>query len=129
VLWGDAAHDSGGARALKQKDFISGGAGDDTIYSGRGINTVLGGDGNDFLQGNGVASNLSGGNGNDTIRLAGRRTVIDAGPGDDLITAITASGSGTVKCGPGNDTVNVSRFKGNARRVKIAADCETKIKG
>ena len=72
VLWGDAAHDSGGARALKQKDFISGGAGDDTIYSGRGTNTVLGGDGNDYLQGNGVASRLDGGNGNDTIRLAGQ---------------------------------------------------------
>ena len=129
MLWGDAAHDSGGARALKQKDFLSGGAGDDTIYSGRGTNTVLGGDGNDYLQGNGVSSRLVGGNGNDTLRLAGKRTRIDGGPGDDLITAITASGSGTVKCGPGNDTVNVSRFKGNARRVKVAKDCEIKIKG
>ncbi len=116
VLWGDAAHDSGGARALRQKDFISGGAGDDTIYAGRGMNTVLGGEGNDYLQGNGVSSRLDGGNGNDTLRLAGKRTRIDGGPGDDLITAITASGSGTVSCGPGNDTVNVSRFKGNAKR-------------
>ncbi len=30
VLWGDARHDSGGAAALRQKDFMSGGAGDDT---------------------------------------------------------------------------------------------------
>jgi len=116
-------------RALGQKDFLSGGAGDDTLYSGRGTNTVLGGEGNDYLQANGVASRLDGGNGNDTFRLAGKRTRIYGGPGDDLITAITSSGSGTVSCGPGNDTVNVSRFKGNARRVKISKDCEIKIKG
>ena len=62
------------------------------------------------------------------IRLAGKRTVIDAGAGDDLIVAITSSGSGSVKCGAGKDTVTVSRFKGNARRVKVAKDCERKIK-
>ncbi len=86
----------------------------------------MGGDGNDYLQGNGVSTQIFGGNGNDQIRLAGKRTTVDAGPGDDLITAITSSGSGTVKCGPGNDTVMVSRFKGNAKRVKIAKDCEKK---
>ena len=34
-----------------------------------------------------------------------------------------------MKCGPGNDTVIVSRFKGNAKRVKVAKDCEKKKKG
>jgi Ca2+-binding RTX toxin-like protein len=129
VLWGDARHDSGGGAAVRQQDFMSGGFGDDTIYAGRGKNTVMGGDGNDYLQGNGVSTQIFGGNGNDQIRLAGKRTVVDAGAGDDLITAITSSGSGTVKCGAGNDTVMVSRFKGNARRVKVAKDCEHKKKG
>ena len=46
-----------------------------------------------------------------------------------MITAITASGKGSVKCGPGNDLVVVSRFKGNAKRVKVAGDCETRKKG
>jgi hypothetical protein len=34
-----------------------------------------------------------------------------------------------VRCGAGNDTVMVSRFKGNARRVKVGKDCEHKKKG
>jgi Ca2+-binding RTX toxin-like protein len=129
VIWGDAAHDSGGARALKQKDFLSGGAGDDTIYAGRGTTTALGGDGNDFMQGNGQRAVLSGGPGADTIRVAGKNTSADGGEGDDTITAIIASGRGSVKCGPGNDTVLVSRFAGNRKRVSVAADCEKKVKG
>ena len=108
---------------------MSGGFGDDTIYAGRGINTVMGGDGNDFLQGNGRSTRIFGGNGADNIRVAGRRTVIDAGADDDTIYAITASGTASVKCGPGRDTVIVSRFKGNRKRTKVARDCEVRRKG
>jgi hypothetical protein len=34
-----------------------------------------------------------------------------------------------VSCGPGEDTVIVSRFKGNRARVKVAADCENRKRG
>ena len=75
-------------------------------------------------------STIFGGNGNDEITLASGKgtTTIDAGPGDDTIEAVTASGRGTVKCGAGDDTVLVSRFPGNRKRVKVAADCEHKKK-
>ena len=129
IIWGDSAHDSGGSRALKQTDMLDAGAGDDTVYAGRGNNKILGGDGNDYLQGNGVRTQIFGGNGNDSIRLAGKNTTIDGGPGDDTITAIIASGRGKVICGAGEDTVIVSRFKGNAKRVSVAKDCEHKKKG
>ena len=116
----------GGARALKQKDYLNGGFGDDTIYSGRGTNTVYGGDGNDYLQGNGVSSQLFGGNGADTIRVAGKRTRIDGGPATTRSPRSPPAAAARVKCGPGNDTVIISRFKGNPKRVKVAEDCEKK---
>ncbi|HEY6890337.1 MAG TPA: hypothetical protein VI300_21210, partial [Solirubrobacter sp.] len=72
---------------------------------------------------------LNGGPGADTIRVAGRNTSVDGGDGDDTITAIIASGRASVKCGPGNDTVVISRFKGNRKRVSVAKDCEKKVQG
>ena len=129
VIWGDAAHDSGNAGSTGQVDEIEGGAGNDTIYSGRGTTTAYGGDGDDFMQGNGRRALLFGGNGNDNMRLAGKNTTIDAGPGDDKITAVISSGRGRVICGPGKDVVTISRFVSSRTRVKIAADCEKKVKG
>ena len=118
--------------------LINGGAvnilGGHPTVANTAMTQIFGQGGNDTItlnEANGAlpAAQIFGGNGNDQIRVAGKRTTVDAGPGDDLITAITSSGSGTVKCGPGNDTVMVSRFKGNAKRVKVAKDCEKKKKG
>jgi Ca2+-binding RTX toxin-like protein len=130
VLWADSRHDSGGSAAKRQKDFVSGDAGDDTIYGGRGRNTLLGGDGNDFIQGNGVSTAVSGGNGNDNIRVtSGGTSKVDAGAGDDVVSAIIGRGSARIACGPGNDTVIVSRFKSNRKRTKVAGDCEHRQAG
>ena len=125
VIWGDQVHDPGGAAARAQRDDLDGGAGNDTIYGGRGINSVIGGDGNDFLQGGGLTRLIVGGNGDDTIKVtSGAKTTVDAGDGNDTITAIIARGRATVSCGPGVDTVIESEFTGNRKLVKISSDCE-----
>ena len=113
-MWGDAAHDSRRRGARSQKDFLSGGSGDDTLYAGRGTQHGPGRRRQRLPAGQRRLHRLYGGNGNDTIRLAAaaaarRRRRRRA---TTLITAITASGSGTVSCGPGNDTVTVVTLQG-----------------
>ena len=54
---------------------------------------------------------------------------MDAGPGDDVITAVISAGHATIKCGAGRDTVVMSKFAGNRRRVSVAKDCEVRKKG
>jgi hypothetical protein len=86
-----------------------------TIVGDQGANRVTGTGGPDVL--------LRGGRGDDTIPLrSGAYNRVDAGPSDDLVTAVITRGRGA--CGPGQDAVNVSRFKGNPRRVNVAGDCE-----
>ena len=68
IIWGDSTHQVAG-KARNQTDFLSGGFGNDTIYAGRGKNTVMGGDGDDYLQSNGLSTAIFGGNGADNIRI------------------------------------------------------------
>jgi len=42
---------------------------------------------------------------------------------------VISNGHATIKCGPGKDTVLVSKFTGNRRRVSVAKDCEIRKKG
>jgi hypothetical protein len=37
---------------------------------------------------------------------------------------VSLRGRATVSCGPGDDTVMVSRWPANRKRVKLAGDCE-----
>ena len=61
--------------------------------------------------------------------VGGERLGIDAGAGDDVVSAIIGRGSARIACGPGNDTVIVSRFKSNRKRTKVAGDCEHRQTG
>ena len=125
MLWGDAAHDSGGGigpqpeglhgRRLRRRHDLR--RPRHQHRDGRRRQRLPAGQRR--------SPTLIGGNGADNIRVAGRSTTVDGGAGDDTITAITASGRARVKCGPGNDTVVVSRFPGNRQRVKVAGDCES----
>ena len=104
---------------------------DQRVPDPAGVDVLLGGDGDDILQSNGLSTRIFGGNGNDKIHVksGSGRTTVDGGEGDDTISAIIARGSARVSCGGGNDTVMVSRFPGNRRLVKVAADCEIRKKG
>ena len=91
----------------------------------------MGGDGNDFLQGTiGTATRIFGGNGADNIRVAGRRTRRSTpAPATTRSTRSRPAAPRPSSAARGNDTVIVSRFKGNRKRTKVAADCESRKKG
>ena len=42
----------------------------------------------------------------------------------EAVIAIIGTGRARVSCGPGRDSVVVSRFASNRRRVTVARDCE-----
>lgn len=75
-------------------DTILGGAGNDVINAGDGINTVDGGDGNDSISSGAGVDTITGGLGDDRF---------DAGAGDD--TLVGAGGDDTVQGGLGNDVL------------------------
>ena len=127
VLWGDAAHDSGGARARRQKDMLYGGSGDDTLYGGRGTNTIDGRRRQRLPPGQRRPTPIFGGNGNDTHpRSPGQRdTRSTPAPATTRSPRSPPAAAARVTCGPGDDTVIVSRFTGNA----AAGRCEVAKKG
>jgi hypothetical protein len=75
-------------------DYVDGGAGDDTMWSGDGTDTLLGGTGNDALNGERGADQLDGGSGADTL---------SGGDGDDLLDG--GAGIDRLSGGNGNDTL------------------------
>ncbi|WP_306131722.1 Ig-like domain-containing protein [Roseivivax marinus] len=71
------------------RDFVDGGEGNDTIYTGDDRDTIYGGAGNDVIEG-GVDDDLVyGGDGNDLITDAQGADTIYGGAGDDTIIAGT----------------------------------------
>jgi hemolysin type calcium-binding protein len=75
-------------------DYVDGGAGNDTMWSGDGTDSVLGGTGNDALNGERGADQLDGGSGADTL---------SGGDGDDLLDG--GAGVDRLSGGNGNDTL------------------------
>jgi Ca2+-binding RTX toxin-like protein len=87
---------------------IHGRGGDDVIFAGRGIDSVLGGPGDDVIGGGRAADGLSGGPGADVVRGQGGRDEISGGVGRDRLLG----GRGEDEClagadgHEGNDTLN-----------------------
>jgi hypothetical protein len=80
-------------------DYLSGGAGRDCIWGGPGVDYVSGDEGGDWL---------SGGRGRDRIEPGRGRDQVAAGRGRDVVFA-ARGGVDLVNCGPGRDTVRLSR--------------------
>jgi hypothetical protein len=66
VLWGDYDPKNNNSQ---QRDYLSGGTGDDFLYSSHGRNVIKGGQGNDFIQAYYGRGSIDCGSGKDTVRL------------------------------------------------------------
>lgn len=67
------------------RDFVSGGDGNDTIFTGDDADTITGGAGDDFIDAGIDADLIDGDDGNDTIVGSEGSDTIRAGEGDDLV--------------------------------------------
>lgn len=66
VLWGDHI---AARQPTNQKDFVSGGPGNDFIYTSRGVSTVLGGQGNDAIKARYGRGSVDCGSGKDIVHV------------------------------------------------------------
>jgi len=105
------------------RDFVSGGDGNDTIFTGDDRDTIFGDAGNDFIDGGIDADEIDGGDGNDTIIGGEGSDTITGGAGGDLIFGgldpslpdelnipddtdlVTDNGRDFIDGGDGNDTI------------------------
>ena len=100
-----------------KSDNLSGGAGNDTITGGGGNDTVSGGDGNDALTGGSGNDSLSGDAGDDTLTGSTGNDVINGGAGNDIIVSDVTVATGaidfdTYDAFDGGDGVDTIRFNG-----------------
>ena len=87
-------------------NFVSGGAGDDTITGGCGDDTLYGNSGNDTIFGNGGNDAIYGGKGNDIISGGAGDNLLRGDSDNDLFYA--DAGNDTIVGGTGFDTVDYS---------------------
>jgi Ca2+-binding RTX toxin-like protein len=92
---------------------LSGGQGNDSIYSNGFATSIFGRDGNDTIYGSNKAEFIVGGAGNDTIYGNGGKDTIYGDDGDDLIyggpdadTIFAGAGNDTIYSNGGNDFIN-----------------------
>jgi Ca2+-binding RTX toxin-like protein len=92
--------------------FADGGAGNDSIRTGDGDDTLIGGDGDDDLRAGTGTDSISGGAGDDYVYGENGNDTLDGGVGDDFVTGgdgsdlITSSvGIDFISGDQGNDTV------------------------
>ena len=111
---GGQAADNIDRTGTNARDWVSGDAGNDTIYGGDNTDYLLGGADNDLVYGGLGADTLLGGAGNDTLAGDTGFDVIDGGLGDDSIIGgygqDTLTGGGrtnTFYYGPQTDGVRI----------------------
>ncbi|UXN59390.1 hypothetical protein [Phyllobacterium zundukense] len=103
-------------------NFLNGGAGNDQIYGGPGINTINGGDGNDYVMGGRGADILNGGAGIDTLSY---ESTSDSG------ITLTLNASGGVNLGeflPGRSNAGADVIGGGFENV-VGTNQDDKITG
>ena len=92
--------------------IVTGGDGDDTIYTGNGNDTIAAGAGDNVVYAYGGGDTITAadgdnyveaGDGDDTITLGNGRNIVHAGTGDDVIT--TGTGNDTILGGDGDDSI------------------------
>ena len=106
-LYGDSGDDI--AYGGYGRDELYGGSGDDSLDGAFAPDTIHGGGGNDVIHGGGATDRLDGGPGDDRIFPDSSADVVKAGEGDDTVFYNSGKGSGSVDCGPGQDTLLVNR--------------------
>ncbi len=93
VLIGDFTGDS----------YLFGGAGDDTLISGRGDDLLIGGSGSDWLYAGGGDDVLRAGSGDDVLLGAGGNDKLNGGSGDDVLFG--GRGEDRIAGGKGDDVL------------------------
>jgi len=85
---------------------VAGGAGNDTITTSTGADSVTGGDGNDTITTSTGNDTVNAGAGDDTVDVGGGNDNVIAGVGSDTITG--GSGDDTIDGGEGNDFITIT---------------------
>jgi Ca2+-binding RTX toxin-like protein len=88
---------------LNDRDVVTGGAGNDTIFGGDDDDILSGGNGNDSIDGGIDEDTIDGQNGNDVLIGGDGDDSVLGGAGTDSITG--DDGSDTIDGGSGNDTI------------------------
>lgn len=83
--------------------YVSGGAGNDTIFGNDGDDRIDGGAGNDLIKGRDGNDSLFGGDGNDTIYGQAGNDYLSGGNGNDRL--IAGDGADRILGNAGNDTI------------------------
>ncbi len=90
-------------RGTDSKEYLDGGAGDDTVYAGAGNDNVQTGQGNDLLYGEDGRDTLSAGSGNDTVWSGDGHDSVPSSSGDNTIHG--ENGRDTLWGGDGDDLI------------------------
>ena len=120
-------------------DYVDGGGGNDTMWTGDGIDTLLGSTGDDALSGERGADQLDGGSGADTLSGGDGDDLLDGGTGVDRLSggngddtliwrdadALLSGGAGTDTLRVAGGNINLGSLAGIAsgiERVDLATD-------